>query len=249
MQIQQSIASLVGGAIDEPGNGGRAVSIDAPPPPDYAGRKHGDRIRRSPFPSWPSTTGTAGGLTAILCQLMRLLQQLLSALGGGGQSFFNTAQGSSVGDPHLAFNGTSASGTQQSQFDSMDAHPDLLDSSSFQGGFQIGTAVTQPNANGVTWNRRAAVTTDFGSTRVSLDNNGQARIFSNGQYQELAAGQSMQLGSNETVTRNTDGSLVISDKNDSGGYVTTTLRDNGPGVDVNVDANSVALDGDLVRQT
>lgn len=249
MQIQQSIASIVSG---EPPNGGIATGVDTPPPPGQTRSKPGDRIRHSPFPNWPSAPGVAGGVNALLSQIMALLQQLLAAIGGQGstaQPLFNSAQGSSTGDPHLAFDGTTAGGTQQSRFDSMDDHPDLLDSGSFRGGFQVGTSVTPPGANGVTWNRQAAVTTNFGGTKVSLDNQGQALVTRDGKSVSIAAGQSMQLGRGESVTRNTDGSLVISDDNGVGGYITTTLRDNGPGVDVSIDAHAVALGGDLLQRT
>ncbi len=251
MQIQQSLASLFG-AIQNPADGGGIIGLDAPPPPDQSRPKHGDRIRHSPFPNWPSAAGAGGAVNGLLWQIMNLLQQLLSAIGGQGnnaQPLFSKAQASSTGDPHLAFDGTTAEGTQQSRFDSMDDHPDLLDSNSFRGGFQIGTSVTPAGANGVTWNRRVAVSTNFGATQVSLDNQGHALVLRNGKSLSLAAGQSMQLGRGETVTRNTDGSLVISDDNGSGGNVTTTLRDSGPGVDVSVDAHAVTLGGDLVRRT
>jgi hypothetical protein len=251
MQIQHNVASLLG-AIQNPADGGGIIGVDAPPPPDQARPRDPDRIRQSPFSNWPSTAGAGGTVNALLSQIMNVLQQLLSAIGGQGntaQPLFSSAQASSTGDPHLAFNGTTVAGTQQSHYDSMDDHPDLLDSNSFRGGFQIGTSVTAPAANGVTWNRRAAVTTNFGGTQVSLDNQGNALVLRNGKSVNLAAGQSLQLGRGETVTRNGDGSLVISDDNGSGGYVTTTLRDSGPGVDVSVDARGVALGGDLVRRT
>lgn len=246
MHVQQSTATIISGDFND-----RGPSVDAPPPPEHRLPKHGDRIGRSPFPNWPTATGAAGGLNDILSQLMGLLQQLMSALGGNGgsaQPFFNSAQASSAGDPHLAFDGSTGAGQQQAHFDSMDDHPDLLDSNSFRGGFQIGTSVTRPDANGVTWNRAAAVTTDFGATQVSLDNAGHASVLRNGKSLELAAGQTMRFGS-ETVARNADGSLVISDKNRSGGFITTTLRGSGLGVDVSVDAHAVALGGDLVRRT
>lgn len=245
MQIQQSIASIVSG---EPPKIGTGLDVS---PPGTNPSKRGDRIWRSPFPNWPQSAGAPGGVNAILSQIMTLLQQLLSAFGGTqtAQPFFNNAQASSTGDPHLAFNGATNAGTQQSRFDSMDDHPDLLDSSSFRGGFQIGTSVTAPAAGGVTWNRRAAVTTDFGATQVSLDNQGRALVVRKGKPTSLAAGQSMQLGRGESVTRNRDGSLIISDDNGAGGRVTTTLRGSGQGVDVSVDAQAVTLGGDLVRRT
>ena len=248
MQVQQSIASLISGEINDPGIGGMA-GFD-PPPITQTHDKYGDRIRRS-FPSWPGTASNAGGLNAIVAQIVNLLQQLLSAIGGLGgtmQPFFDSAQASSTGDPHLAFDGTGAGGTQQARYDSMDGHGDLLDSNSFRGGFRISTEVTQPDGNGITSNRRADVVTDFGSTRVSLDNTGQARIVRNGKTLDLAPGQSLRLGPNERVVRNGDGSLLITEDNGTGGSITTTLRKAGAGVDVSVDAHSVGLGGDLVRR-
>jgi len=247
MQIQQSNASLFG-PIQNPADSD-VFGLDAPPPNQT--RPNPDLIRRPPSDS-SSATGASGGVNGLLSQIMALLQQLLSALGGQGttaQPFFNTAQGSSTGDPHLAFDGTTATGTQQSQFDNMNDEPDLLDSNSFRGGYQVGTSVTAPGANGVTWNKQAAVTTNFGRTQVSLDNQGQATVLRNGKSLNLTAGQSMRLGRGEMVTRNNDGSLVISDDNGSGGKITTTLRDDGQGVDVSVDAQAVTLGGDLVRRT
>lgn len=260
MQVQQSIASLIGGAMNDLGVSTTAGSD--PPPVPLNRNSRGDQIRRCQYP-WSQGVGAmGGGVNSIITQLMSLLQQLLSALGvqtpggqggtmqpysGTAQSYFDSAQASSTGDPHLAFDGTNASGTQQSRFDSMNGHGDLLDSSSFQGGFRISTAVTQPDANGITSNRRADVVANYGSTRVSLDNNGQAQLVRNGKTLNIATGQSIDLGANERVTRNADGSLVITEQNNAGGSITTTLRQAGPGVDVNVSAQSVDLGGDLVR--
>lgn len=253
MQVQQSIASLIGGAMNDLGVSTTAGSDPLPVP--LNGNNRGDQIRRCQYP-WSQGVGAmGGGVNSIITQLMSLLQQLLSALGvqtPGGQGvtmqpYFDSAQASSTGDPHLAFEGTNASGTQQSRFDSMNDHGDLLDSNSFQGGFRISTAVTQPDANGITSNRRADIVTNYGSTRVSLDNNGQAQLVRNGKTLSLATGQSIDLGANERVTRNADGSLVITEQNSAGGSITTTLRQAGPGVDVNVSAQKVGLGGDLVR--
>lgn len=60
MQIQQSIASLIGGAIDDPGGyDGAASALDQPAA--WNASNHMDKIRRAPFPSWPSATDAAGG--------------------------------------------------------------------------------------------------------------------------------------------------------------------------------------------
>jgi len=210
-------------------------------------------------------SAVAGGLSPILQSLGGLLQQLSRALGGnangyggssgyGGncagfpcanapQQYFGNASGSSTGDPHLAFsgNGTNA------HWDSMNGHADLLDSDSFNGGFQISTQTTAPNANGVTYNGSASVATRDGNTRVTLDKAGNATVDRNGQTFALQNGQSYDLGGGERVSRGADGSLDITERNRRGGSIDTTLRENGQGVDVDVQARDVRLGGDLVN--
>lgn len=221
-------------------------------------RRIGPQFRRPPIDNAPPAGFGGGfpGTSAILSQLLSIVQQLLSMLGmggmlgnaQGGEQYFQTASGSSLGDPHLAFSGTTSSGTnRQSRFDSMSGHSDLLDSDSFAGGYQIASSVTQPGANGVTYNQQAVVSTNFGNTQVSLDRSGNATISQDGQTMSIAAGQSMLLGG-ETVTRNSDGSLVIADQNGAGGSITTTLSENGHGVDVRAQANNVELGGDILNQ-
>lgn len=186
----------------------------------------------------------AGGLFGMIANLLQQLAAMLRGNTGGGQSsdehFFNSATGSSTGDPHLAFN--------EKHWDDMTSHADLLHSDSFRGGFRLSTDVTTPNANGVTLNRRAAVETNFGNTSVSLDNAGNAAIDDGGRHIMLQPGTTIDLGDGETVARKQDGSLQVTDASESGGSVTTTLRSAGGGVDVNVTAQNVDLGGDLVTQ-
>jgi hypothetical protein len=202
-----------------------------------------------------------GGTNSIIQQLLGIIQQLLSALGlagfggnilngaQGNEQFFQNASGASVGDPHLSFNGTTSNGAADStRFDNMNSHGDLLDSDSFSGGYQISTNVTQPGANGVTFNQSATITTGFGGTRVSLDKNGNATIVQNGQSIALVNGQSYDLGDGETVARDGNGSVVVTDNNGMGGTITTTLSENGQGVNVNAQASNVDLGGDLLHQ-
>jgi len=223
-----------------------------------------DGIRRlQPMPATacaPAAGGGFGGMTGIIQALLSVITQLLSALGLGGlgnpfsgpqgnEQFFQTANGGSVGDPHLSFNGTTpAGGAVQSRFDSMGGHSDLLDSDSYAGGYQVSTAATNPAANGVTWNERATVSTNFGATQVSLDKSGNATIAQNGVTVSLADGQSVDLGNGESVSRAANGSLTISDVNGMGGSITTTLSDDGQGVDVSSQAAQVDLGGDLLNQ-
>lgn len=228
-----------------------------------------DAIRRlglnpySPATIQPSTDWSGGlfGMSSIVTQLLGIIQQLFTMAGMSGmlsgmfgnsqspQQHFQNANASSTGDPHLAFNGTTGSGSnQQAHFDSMSDHNDLLDSDSFAGGYNISTTVTQPAANGVTYNQQATISTNFGGTQVSLDRNGNATIVQNGQTTSLTNGQTVFLEGGETVTRNSDGSVVLRDDNGMGGTIATTLTENGQGVDVNVQANNVDLGGDLVNQ-
>lgn len=217
------------------------------------------------FPGAGGGIVSGGGMNTIIQQLLSIIQQLLSALGLGGlgglgggnswsgpqgpQTYFQNANGASAGDPHLSFNGTSGTGSNQNtHFDSMTGHSDLLDSDSFAGGYQISTSVTQPGANGVTYNQQATITTNFGGAQVSLDKDGNAAIVQNGQSLSLADGQSYDLGNGETVTRNSNGSVVVTDNNGMNGSITTTLSSNGQGVDVNTQANNVDLGGDLLNQ-
>lgn len=183
----------------------------------------------------------AGGLFGMIANLLQQLASMLRGNTGSGQNaderFFNSATGSSTGDPHLAFN--------DKHWDDMTSHPDLLHSDSFSGGYRLSTDVTAPNANGVTLNRSASIETHFGRTSVSLDNTGNAAIDDDGRRITLQPGTTIDLGDGETVARNQDGSLQVTDANDAGGSVTTTLRTVGGGVDVSVSAQNVDLGGDL----
>jgi hypothetical protein len=170
---------------------------------------------------------------------------------GGGQTYFTNASASSTGDPHEAFDGTTGNGSNVNQkWNSMQSHGDLLSSNSFAGGYRVSTQVTQPNANGVTYNQSATVTTDGGATTVSMQANGSYAVTENGQTVSLAQGQATSLGNGENVTLNADGSLTIADANAQGGSISTNLKSNGDGgVDVSNTATNVDLGGYLVHQS
>lgn len=190
---------------------------------------------------------------SLVQQLLAAFDRLLSTIGSlagsapsSADPVYENARASSTGDPHLAFDATTANGQRaDAKYDSMSSHDDLLHSRSIAGGYRVSTAVTAPQQNGVTYNQSATVTTDFGDTSVTLDKSGTATIVSNGRQLSIAAGQSIDLGNGETVTRNADGSLSVDDRTRRGGSIATTLRSNGQGVDVNVQAHDVALGGDL----
>lgn len=220
----------------------------------------GDRIKQLISPAlqrraeMPGGFGSifTGGAWGIMQQLLSIIQQLISMIGLGNtassQTYFQNATASSTGDPHLAFNGTDSSGnTNQQHFDSMVDHANLLDSDSFDGGYQVSTKATQPDANGVTYNQQATVSTNYGQMQVTLDKNGSAYVTQNGQQYTLANGQSYDMGNGETIARNNDGSVVVNDTNAAGGNITTTLSENGSGVDVNAQAQGVDLGGDLLN--
>ncbi|MHB8462382.1 MAG: hypothetical protein ACYDA1_07025 [Vulcanimicrobiaceae bacterium] len=223
-----------------------------------------DGIAQGPMPSQTASPldafgGIGGGMLGPGSALGDLLSQLMALLGqlfggntptGGTQNEtpFTNASGSSTGDPHLGFSGTQTNGqTTNSRWNSMTGHNDLLDSDSFTGGFQVSTQTTAPNAQGVTYNQSATITSGWGGTSVSLDNAGNATISQNGNSYSLAVGQSVDLGNGESATRNNDGSLHVIMSNGSGGTISTTLSENGQGVDVNAVATNVDLGGDLVN--
>jgi hypothetical protein len=218
--------------------------------------------------------GTIGAATqtalnpigSLLSTLGSLLSQLAGSLSGAGsppqscppqtgplqpwqqpQQFFQNATGASVGDPHLSFDGTNAYGaSSDAKWNSMVSHNNLLDSNSFAGGYRVSTETGQPNANGVTVNQSAAVTTDGGATRVSLDADGTASIYANGTTTSIADGQQLNLGNGETVTRTDNGLLIVRDSNGRGGEIATTLSSNGKYVNVSAEARNVDLGGYLV---
>jgi hypothetical protein len=225
--------------------------LDAPPASIGAAPPNGDMVSRLLNPgalfgglSTPSL-GSSGcsGLSSIISQLVAIIQQLLSGTGWNGgstsQQYFSSATGGSNGDPHLSFNG--------STWNDMNGAWNLIDSDSFPGGFRISTQTTAPNAAGVTYNRQATLTTNFGTTAVTLSNDGAATYLQNGTTNAIAPGQTIDLGNGETVARNSNGSLTIACTTPSGGTITTTMCDKGQGVDVNVDANNVDLGGTLVN--
>jgi hypothetical protein len=202
----------------------------------------------SAYPAVPNGAGTTQQ-SGLLAQIMQLLQSIMGMLGQslGGQTAFGSATISSTGDPHIAMNGTTCNGSSVSaKYDNMQSDPDLVRSNSFVGGLEVSTQTTQPAANGVTYNQSATVATNFGQNQVTFDNGGNATILQNGAALAIASGQTLDLGNGETVTDNGN-SLVVNDANANGGTLTTTMTQNGNGVDVTVNASNVDLGGDAVR--
>jgi hypothetical protein len=212
----------------------------------------------SAYPS--ATAGVAplqqGGFMSQIMQLLRnlvsMLQQFTGGLSGfafdGPQPNFTNATIASTGDPHLSIDGTLGNGSGVSlRYDDMHSDPSLVRSDSFFGGYEVSTQTTQPDQNGVTYNRCATVTTDFGRNQVTFDKDGDATILRNGNAVAITAGQTVDLGGGETVT-DEGNSLVVNDTNRYGASITTTMTRNGNGVDVKVDARNADLGGDVVRK-
>ena len=129
----------------------------------------------------------------------------------------------------------------------MASQPDLLNSNSFAGGFQISTQVTPPNGRGVTWNQSATVSLNNGATTIGMNNKGEPSITSFGQSISIARGQTLQLGDGASVTYQQNGSLQVCAQNGAGGRIDTTLSPHENGVNVDVTAHDVDLGGALVN--
>jgi hypothetical protein len=216
----------------------------------------GDGAAAPPYGETPyngsSFNGLFGPLMGMLQQLMQMLQGITGYGGcnapyGGYQKcgayrnerFFQNANGSSEGDPHLSFNGA--------RWTNMSSQPDLLKSNSFTGGYKISTQATPPNAKGVTWNQSATVSLNNGATTVTMNDNGEPSITNCGQPLTIARGQTLGLGDGESVTYEQNGSLTVTAQNAQGGQIATTLSARGNGVDVDVTAHDVDLGGALVN--
>jgi hypothetical protein len=229
--------------------GGDNISRFVPPWP-------GDGAAAPPYGAAPYNSpafnGLFGPLMGMLQQLMQMLQGITGYGGGnapyggnqncrpyGNERFFQNANGSSEGDPHLAFNGA--------RWTNMSSQPDLLKSNSFTGGYKVSTQATPPNAKGVTWNQSATVSLNNGATTVTMNNNGEPSITNYGQSLAIARGQTLGLGDGESVACEQNGSLVVTAQNAQGGRIATTLSARDNGVDVDVTAHDVDLGGALVN--
>jgi hypothetical protein len=240
-----------GAAAPEPGTG-LAVSNDA--------------ISLSPQPATDPNLDQASMLSPLSGMLAQLMQMLQSMMGGGSpqmagaggqcapygggqcgngypangnESYFASAQGGDEGDPHLSFNGT--------KWNSMQSHPNLLQSNSIPGGYRVSTQVSAPNARGVSRNQSAQITLDGGRTTIGLNGDGQASIVRNGENLPISPGQTIRLGSGTSVTCKQNGTLCVDSRNTMGGQISTTLSTKNGGVDVGVNAQNVDLGGALVR--
>lgn len=208
--------------------------------------------------------GANGAILGLVQSLLGAIQQLLSSLfAGNGSSAGSYGTGddhqqrfadvdiSSTGDPHIAETGTRRTHDGQStvdqHYDSMSSHADLVDSHDIAGGYRVSTTVTQPAANGVTFNQSATVRANFGQDAITMNKDGSFAISDHGVAVALIQGQSVGLSGGEVVTENQDGSLTVNDGNTGGGSIGTTLRATGSGVDVTTHGHEIGLGGDVVR--
>jgi hypothetical protein len=208
--------------------------------------------------------GANGAILGLVQSLIGAIQQLLSSLftgngssggpygaGDDGAQRFQDVDISSTGDPHIAETGTrqtrDGQRTVDQRYDSMSSHPDLVDSHDIAGGYRVSTTVTQPAANGVTYNQSATVDADYGQDAITMNKDGSFAISDRGVAVALVKGQSVGLSGGEVVTENQDGSLTVNDGNTRGGSISTTLRATGSGVDVTTHGHEIALGGDVVQ--
>ena len=213
-----------------------------------------------------NTTAANGSIGGILTGLVSLLQQLVGSFlsqnqtqlpsqqqpcpATNPQQRFENVDVSSTGDPHLAAVGTregpGGGSAVDAHWDSMTSQNDLVHSTQIDGGYRVSTAVTQPGANGVTWNQSATVHANFDQDAVTMNRDGSFAIFDNGSEVRLGKGESAVLSGGETVSENQDGSLLVSARSATGGTIATTLRSNGQGVDVTTHAHELAVGGDAI---
>jgi hypothetical protein len=213
----------------------------------------------APNPSGGSLLGIFAGLLGTLQQLVSaLLNQTQNAgqpqnpspLPTGPQQRFENVDVSSTGDPHIAETGTREGRTGNQTVDehwvSMTSHDDLVHSNEIEGGYRVSTAVTAPDANGVTSNRSATVHANWDQDAITMNRDGSFAIFDDGRQVQLGKGESATLSGGERVAVNQDGSLNVSADDGRGGTIVTTLRGTGSGVDVTTHGHEIALGGDAI---
>lgn len=205
-------------------------------------------------------SGFAGNsIYALVRNLVNQLQQLAASMFGEGRVETGPQQRvvdgtfSSTGDPHLAetatVQGPNGNRTVDNHFDSMVAHDDLLHSTDVAGGYRVSTTVTNPNANGVTWNASATVHTNFDRDRIAMNGDGSIAITDQGRSVSISPGQTLTLSAGETVMENADRSLLVSAGDGFGGTIATTMRTNGTGVDVSTHATNIDIGGDMTHDS
>jgi hypothetical protein len=272
--LQQSIGTTVElGSLPSAGIGGLTGmnnTLDPAPPGNTVMPAPGDGVAGQWWSNQPAAASeatapsTSGGVEGVLNSIANAFTGLINQIGSSIQNLTSesNAEGpasqqvasatfSSTGDPHLAESGsgTDANGNPislNSTFDSMNSHDDLISSQDFDGGYRVSTQVTQANANGVTQNQSATVHTNANQDQVTVNNDGSYAITNDGANVQLGLGQSTTLSGGETVSRNMDGSLTVTEQNSQGGLISTTMGSNGTGgVDVHTSVQNASVGGDI----
>ncbi len=206
------------------------------------------------------SSGAQGGFFGVISGLIKQIDTYLNSIAGettaegaGSQNVAN-ATFSSTGDPHLAETGTLVDGSGNGspiarRFDSMTSHDNLLSSQDFDGGYRVSTTVSAANDKGVTTNAAATVHANSGMDTVTMNEDGSYAIASGGNSVSIDPGQTIALEGGESVTRNTDGSLTVADRNTYGGTISTTLAAKGGGVDVTASVTNANVGGDIASGT
>ena len=218
-------------------------------------------------PAWGSSISPSTQETE-LAQIAGYLSQLASNMQtqGGPQSNmpcgsplasmqastqpFQNFSASSVGDPHDACHATTANGSVLSNtWDNMQSHNDLLNSSSFQGGFQIASQTTAPNAQGITMNGQVSIATDYGTNHIALNADGDASISTNGHWQNLTPGSSIQLSGGTQVSEDTNQRVTVTENGINGATISAVMQANHQGgVDLHVTGQDISVGGYLASQ-
>ncbi len=80
-----------------------------------------------------------------------------------------------------------------------------------------------------------------------MNADGSVAITDHGSPVAIAAGRSLTLSGGETVSENSDGSVVVSAAGGQGGTIATTLRAFGASVDTSTRAQNVSVGGDIAN--
>jgi hypothetical protein len=196
--------------------------------------------------------GFLGFLNGLINQLGAFINASAGETAAEGPATQTVSDGTfaSTGDPHLSEVGTllgasGAGASINSHFDSMSSHDNLLSSQDFDGGYRLSTAVTAPNAKGVTMNASATVHMNTNADVITMRNDGSFSVSSGGNNVALGVGQSATLLGGEQVTSNADGSLTVAAQNAYGGTISTTLAAKDGGVDVSAAVHAATVGGDI----
>lgn len=152
------------------------------------------------------------------------------------------------GDPHIASNIDG----KKSWSDNMGSQSDLIDANnSFAGGYQESTQVGNAGKDGKTFNKeidfqvggaKVSATGNKGDVSVSVQNGPTASA------QTLSKGESLTTSEGATITLDKSGKLEVTDNNETGGTLTTTVSSSGKGLDATSSGSNIDLGGFAAAQ-